>query len=260
VDKRATVADPVDLLFASVTAPAEPMRAEEVVARSAAAVAVPLLFALSVLFAIGFLVQAVAEEKESRVLEVLVTSVRPRDLIAGKVLGLGAASLLQTLVWGLLAAAGALRLKDRLPIPSPSDVPWGAVAASVPYFLLGYLLFATLMVAIGVIIGSPRESQQVAGYFGLFLVAPFMLISLLIVRPASPAAVLLSLMPLTAAVAMPIRLMMSAVPPGAWLLGIVLLSLTLGVTVWAVGRLFKATMLLGGERPTWAAVARTLRA
>jgi ABC-2 type transport system permease protein len=256
---RDVVADPADLLFASVTAPSPPMPSAEVVARSAAAVAVPLLFALSVLFAIGFLVQAVSEEKETRVLEVLVTSVRPRDLIVGKVAGLGLVSLVQTMVWAVLAAAAASRLADRLPIPAPGDVPWSAVLASVPYFILGYLLFATLMVGIGIVVGSAREAQQVAGYVGLFLVAPFMMVSLLIVRPASPAAVILSLFPLTSAVAMPIRLMMSAVPAGTWVLGLVLLGATLALTIWAVGRIFHATMLLAGERPSWSAAIAVLR-
>lgn len=257
---RDAVAEPASVLYASVTAPAPAMRSEEVVARSAAAVAVPLLFALSVLFAIGFLVQAVSEEKESRVLEILVTSARPRDLIAGKVAGLGFVSLTQTAVWALLAVLVANRLSDRLPLPSVRDVPWPAVAASVPYFILGYLVFATLMVGIGVVVGSPRESQQVASMVGLFLVAPFLFVSALIVKPASPAAVLLSLFPMTSPIAMPIRLMMSAVPIGAWASGLLLLGATLAACIWAVGKLFRATMLLTGDRTALSAVLAAVRA
>ncbi len=254
------VEEPADVLYASVTAPAPAMRSEEVVARSAAAVAVPLLFALSVLFAIGFLVQAVSEEKASRVLEILVTSARPRDLIAGKVAGLGFVSLTQTTVWAVLAVIVATRLSDRLPLPSARNVPWGAVAASVPYFFLGYLVFATMMVGIGVVVGSPRESQQVASFVGLFLVVPFLFVSLLIIKPASPAAVVLSLFPLTSAVAMPIRLMMSAVPVGTWVFGLLLLGATLATSIWVVGKVFRATMLLAGDRPALSAVLAAVRA
>jgi ABC-2 type transport system permease protein len=249
-DVRSAVAEPADLLFVSVTAETPSMTADEVRARSAAAIAVPMLFTLAVLFATGFLVQAVTEEKSSRVLEILVTSARHEALMAGKVFGLGLVSLTQTAVWAGLALLAAARLADRLPIPSLSEVPWTLVLASVPYFVLGYLLYATLIVGIGVVVGTPREAQQLASFLTVFLVLPFFLASALVVRPASPAAVVLSLVPLTSPVAMPMRLMMSAVPPGSWL----------RAAIVVVGRVFRATTILVGERPGWSAVRDALRA
>ncbi len=248
-DVRGRLAEPAQLLYSSATG-GRPMSAAELVARSRAAVALPLVFALSILFATSFLVQAVSEEKESRVLEVLVTSASPWDLIAGKIIGLGALSLTQTGAWAAIALGALVAVAGLGTIAQLALVPWLAVAASVPFFLLGYLLYASLMVGIGVVIGAAREAQQVASFVGLFIVVPFALVGLLTVRPASPAAVILSLLPPTAPVAMPMRLVLSAVPAASWAVGLGALAASVAAMVWGVGRVFRATMLLTGERPS----------
>ncbi|MFQ5460305.1 MAG: hypothetical protein ACE5EL_05890, partial [Anaerolineae bacterium] len=89
-----------------------------------------------------------------------------------------------------------------------------------------------------------------ASFVGLFIVVPFALVGLLTVRPASPAAVILSLLPPTAPVAMPMRLVLSAVPAASWAVGLGALAATVAAMVWGVGRVFRATMLLTGERPS----------
>jgi ABC-2 type transport system permease protein len=80
---------------------------------------------------------------------------------------------------------------------------------------------------------------------------PFLLVGLLITRPASPAAVILSLLPLTSAVAMPMRLFMSAVPFSSWLLGLALQAVAVAAAAWLVARLFRITLLLAGEEVSW---------
>jgi ABC-2 type transport system permease protein len=251
------VREPADVLYAPLGSVGDPVPAAVLFARSAAAVALPLFFALAVLSSTSYLVQAISEEKESRVIEVLATTVPPPALIAGKVVGLGLLSLIQTTVWagGALAAAAATGRLPALP-----QMPWGALLLSLPFFVLGYLLYATVMVGVGVIVGSPREAQQLAGFVGMFLVLPFALVGLLVVRPSSPAAVALSVFPATAPIAMPMRLVMGAAPAATYALSLIGVSLALLACIYAVARVYRAAMLLFGQRMSVGAIVRALAA
>jgi ABC-2 type transport system permease protein len=219
----------------------------------------PMVFTVAVLFSTTFLVLAITEEKENRLMEMLVTSSRPRDLIGGKVLGLGALSLTQTGVWLVSLAALGLVVAERSGLDVVGSLPWRAAAYSVPFFVLGYLLYAAAMAGIGVAVGQSREAQQVAGFVSLALALPFMLASFLLFRPASPAAVALSLFPPTAPVAMPMRLALSVVPAREMALALVLLAASVWLAVHAVARIFRASMLLYGQRVSLRQLAAAFR-
>ncbi len=248
-ERRAPLREPMDIHYMVLDAgQLGPASGTHLALQFALAFLLPLLFALAVLFGTSFLVSAVTEEKENRVMEILVTSVTPRALIAGKVLGLGGLSLTQTAAWvatvvtlvlalGTVSVGGVLR-----------SVPWSALGLSVPFFLLGYLLYATVMVGIGAAVGQPREAQQVAGFVSMILMVPFMLVAFILVAPGSRVAVTLSVFPLFAPVAMPMRLLLSAAPPRDVALGLLLLGATAWLATGVVGRVFRASMLLHGQR------------
>lgn len=212
------------------------------------ALLVPFVFVTAVMLSTSYMVYGVTEEKVNRVMEILLTSVSHRTLIAGKVLGLGALSALQTGAW--IAALGAVGLAviRRIPGGLEAELPWVGLAASAAYFILGYVLYATLMLGVGVAIGQPREAQQAAGFLSMILVLPFFLVGIILVAPEGPISVALSIFPLSSPVAMPMRLVLAAAPTMQVATGLLVLALTVWLVILGVARVFRATMLLYGQR------------
>ncbi len=187
------------------------------------------------------MLQSVTKEKENRTIEVLLLSVRPRDLMLGKILGLGVVALLQILVWGgglLIMSGGSLRAVSALGLPQ------GFFAWALLYFALGYLLYASLLGALGALAPSAREGTQFTFLVLSPLFIPLMLNSVLIEAPDSGLTTILSLFPLTAPVTMITRLAAGNVPTEQLLLGLIILAITTyGIIVFSA-RFFRADTLL----------------
>lgn len=198
----------------------------------------------------GYLLQSVAEEKESRVIEIVVSSVRPAELMAGKVAGLGALGLVQVLVWVASAAGfsgGAVAL---LAVAGAASIPARVLVLGVVYYLLGYTLYAILMAGIGALGTTMRESQQLAGIFSFFAAIPYMISGFLFTNPNMLIARVLTFFPLTAPTMMMMRLPLTEV---AWVdvVGsIVVLVLSIPVALWVGAKLFQVGLLVYGKRPT----------
>ncbi len=247
--RRDALREPSTLRFAALSTPdVEAQTSAGLIAALGVAFGLPMVFMITVLFSTGMLVTAVAEERAGRLLELLSSSAHPRALVAGKVIGLGAVGLTQTGAWALAGTAAAAFMLGPIVFEAVRVLwaPW--LIVGLGFFVLGYLLYAAIMVAIGVIMGQPREAQQVAGIASLTLTLPFALMGLLLLRPASPAAVFLSVFPPTAPAAMPMRLALGAAPPTQVLLAFILLLLaTIGAFAF-VGRVFAVTVLGRGLR------------
>lgn len=216
----------------------------------------PFLTAFLLFFSIfsssGYLLRGVSEEKENRIIEVLLSSATPTELLTGKVLGLGAVGLLQITVW-----ISAVILGASYALPLSLD-PFLLFLALV-YFFFGYLFFASLMAAVGAMTSSLQESQQVAGIFTFAAASPLIFMQLLLTKPDSPLAVFLSLFPLTSPVAMLVRVGATDVPfyQVAASLFIMMLSIH-GVIVFS-SRLFRAYLLMYGKRPAFREILRNIR-
>jgi ABC-2 type transport system permease protein len=216
-----------------------------------------LLLMMSVFMSAGFLLQGVAEEKENRVIEVLLSSVTPDDLMLGKVLGLGGAGLLQVLVW-LLMGAGALIAVGSF-ISESLQVPVALFALCLGYFLVGYLMIASLMAGAGSLGNSMRESQQLSTWFTLPVVIPFMLFTVIISEPNGIAARIFSYIPITAPLTMMLRLPTEQVPwweiplTFGWLILWTWLAVRLGAKVFRLGS------LMYGKRPNLPELVRWIR-
>ncbi len=194
-----------------------------------------------------YMLRSVTTEKETRMVEVLLTSLRPRDLMLGKVLGLGAVGLLQMAIW----AGGALAaLRQRLAaIPRGVDatafsLPPGFLWWVLAYFLLGYVLFSSILAALGALAPTAREANQFTFLVLLPLMLPLWLNATFMQAPNGSLATFLSLFPLTAPVAMVTRLVTGVVPPWQPVVGLALLAVTAYVFVLLSARLFKAGTLL----------------
>jgi ABC-2 type transport system permease protein len=208
---------------------------------------VTMLFYIIILSAASLLLSSVAKEKENRTIEILLSSVTPRELLTGKIVGLGFLGLLQVVIWVgtgriLLARSSTVfNLSQAFQLP-PSFLLWGLV-----FFLLGYAVYASLMAGLGALVPNLREATQATILVIFPLIIPIMLLSVLINEPNSKLAVILSLFPLTAPVAMMTRLAAGSVPLWQTLLSAVLLALTAVFIVRAVARMFRAQTILSGQ-------------
>ena len=259
-DLRARVRAPLNLQPVSLSPEGE---GSGDIASFVANIAIPYAFSILLVMAIftssGFLLQGVSEEKESRVIEILLSSVTPMELLAGKILGLGALGLVQILFW--LGSGWALMgiAVTGLALFGAINLELMTIVLALVYFLLGYLLFATLMASAGSLGSSAREGQQIAGLFSGLTAIPFMVSSFIWTNPNSLLVQILSYVPLTAPVMMLQRLGMGEVPPYQIAISLVLLILGIGGALWAGAKVFRMGLLMYGKRPSVAEILRALR-
>jgi ABC-2 type transport system permease protein len=209
----------------------------------------PMIFTmtLGLCITIGgqYLVQGVVEEKESRILESLLCTLRPSELMAGKLFGLGSVGLLVIAVWGGAAAFAVLPALPALHIQLPAYI----LPAALVYFVLGYLFYGGLMLGIGAVTNNMREAQQFSVWFSIANFAPLIIMWKVLTNPNGPVPMFLSMFPPTAATGMMMRLSAqgSSVPP--WQIGVSLALLA--VTAWfaLVGatRVFRIGLLMFGK-------------
>ncbi len=219
-----------------------------------------LLLALSLVFSSTYLLQGLGAEKENRLMEILLSSVSTRQLITGKVLGIGTAGLAQVAVW--VAATPLLLNLASSSIGgfiSTIHIPAGLLALAVVYFVLGYLLFAVLSVGVAAVSSSVREAQTLASIFTLWAIAPFWLLSLIIAFPNSPAWVVLSIFPFSAPVLVILRLGLTGVPGWQLAASIVVLALCIFGGLVLSSKLLRTYMLMYGKRPNLGEIIRNLR-
>jgi len=219
-----------------------------------------ILLALALVFSSIYVLQGLGEEKENRLMEILLSSVSTRQLITGKVLGIGAAGLLQVVVW-VVSIPFMLNLASSSigGFISTIQIPANFLVLGVTYFILGYLLFAVLSAGVAAISTTVREGQGLASIFTLFAIAPFWFFSLLLLYPNSPIWVVFSIFPFSAPVLVMLRLGMTGVP--AWQLAastvVLVLSIVGGLLLAA--KLLRTYILMYGKRPKLVEIIRNLR-
>lgn len=219
-----------------------------------------LLLALSLSFSSAYLLQGLGEEKESRLIEVLLSSVSTRQLLTGKVLGLGAAGLIQVAVW-LASAPLLLNLASSTfgGFFSNVQLPANFIILGIVYFILGYLLFAVISAGIGAVAPNAREGQQLATIFTLLAIAPLWFSSPLILFPKSPIWIALTIFPLTAPVEVMLRLGVSGVPAWELTVSMMVMALTIFGGLLLAVRVLRAYLLMYGKRPALGEIIRNLR-
>ena len=219
-----------------------------------------LLLAFSIVFSSSYLLQGLSEEKENRLMEILLSSVSARQLLTGKVFGIGAAGLAQVAVW-VISASVLLSLAASTfgGFISIIQLPANFLVLAVVYFTLGYSLFAVLSAGIGAISSSSREGQQLIAIFTLPLFIPLWFMSLLMLFPNNPIWVVLTILPITAPVEVMIRLGVSDIP--AWQLAAsiaVLVLSIIGILLLTI-KVFRTYLLMYGKRPKFGEIIRSLR-
>jgi ABC-2 type transport system permease protein len=209
---------------------------------------------------------SVLEEKMNRISEVMVSSVRSIDLMLGKILGVSGAALLQVGLWavlGLIATGGGAYLPRLLGLPSDIlasfAVPFGQVVLLLSFFLLGFLMFASIYAALGAAMTTEQEAQSMTMLVLVPLFVPLLFIGPITNEPNSALPTALSLIPFCAPIAMPMRLATAPVPVEQIALSLALLALGVIVVAWVGGRVYRIGILSTGTKPSWRELGKWLR-
>jgi ABC-2 type transport system permease protein len=219
-----------------------------------------ILLALAIIFTSMYLLQGLGQEKENRLIEILLSSVSARQLLTGKVLGIGAAGLAQVAVWAISAPLLLNLASSSIGgFVSTIQLPADFIVLAVVYFILGYSLFAVISASIGAVSSSSQEGQQLMGIFTIPLLIPLWFMSLIMLLPDSPVWVFFTIFPLSAPVVVIIRLGVSGIPAWQLVASIAVLVLSIiGILLLTI-RIFRIYLLMYGKRPGIGEVLRSLR-
>ncbi|MDX9952877.1 MAG: ABC transporter permease [Anaerolineae bacterium] len=200
----------------------------------------------------GFMLQSVSREKENRVAEVLLLSLRPRELMLGKIVGLGLVALVQMGIW--LGGSLFTLERNRALLDLAADaviLPPGFIGWAIAFFLLGFLVYAAMLGAIGALAPTAREGSQFTFIILLPLMLPLWFQSAFIQAPNGTMATFFSLFPLSAPMAMITRMVTTTVPLWQIVLSLALLAATAYGLVVLAARFFRADTLLSDATLDW---------
>jgi ABC-2 type transport system permease protein len=222
-----------------------------------------VLFLYVTILIYGLMVmRGVIEEKQSRIVEVLLSSVKPFQLMIGKLFGIGLVGLTQYLIWITFAllvsgfAAAQAMIVSQVKVPR---VPFSILAYFVIYFLLGYFLYATLYALIGATVSSEEDGQHAQTPITMLLVIQMVLLTLILRSPDGPTATVLSLIPFFGPIIMFMRICVQTPPWWQIAFSIVTLIGTILGTAWIAGKIYRVGVLMYGKRPNLPELARWLK-
>ncbi|HKD44641.1 MAG TPA: ABC transporter permease [Candidatus Angelobacter sp.] len=219
---------------------------------------VMILYMSLLLYGINVM-RSVLEEKTSRIMEVLLSVAQPKEMMAGKILGVGSVGLTQLAIWALTASGIAASGLGVAGVPITSILSAKMLVAFVGFFLLGYALYSTLYAAIGAMVNSEQEAQQIQFLVLIPIIAAIALAFPVMQNPGSQIAIWTSMFPLTAPIIMFIRIAVQA--PTWWEIAISV-ALTLATTYGLIllcGRIYRVGILMYGKKPTLPEIMKWIR-
>jgi ABC-2 type transport system permease protein len=210
--------------------------------------------------------RSVLEEKTNRIAEVLMSTIRASHLMAGKIIGVGSAAVAQVLIWAAIMTVVVTqghRLGERFSLP-PTVLQALRVDAATGvllflFFLLGFLLYASVFATVGASVTSEQEAQSVQFMALIPLIVPLMFLQSILNAPLGPTATTLGIIPFTAPIAMPMRLASTPVPGVEIAISLVLLVVAIAAVSWIAGKVYRIGILSTGKRPTLGELVRWVR-
>ena len=199
----------------------------------------------------GYLMQAVVEEKENRTMEVLVTSVSPGQLMAGKTTGIIGVGLTQLLAWGGMAVLVILVGRNYIDFLKGIRFSVASVGLLMAILIPAFVMISGLMAAVGAIVTDGREGQQLTSLFTLPVLLPYWFTYLIMTNPNGPLPIAMSFFPLTAPVTLTMRMGFANIPAWQVVLNIAILVASAVGALWLAGRTFRLGMLRYGQRLSW---------
>lgn len=207
------------------------------------------------------LMRGVMEEKSNRVVEILLSSLKPSELLLGKILGIASVGLLQYLIW--LICGIALFIANPMNFTSSIDkstIRPEELLLFVIFFVLGFFFYASIFGAVGSICSTDQEVQQLMYPIVLILIFPVLILGLILQNPNAPWLIVLSLIPIFSPTLMMTRVSIMAIPFWQILLSIILLILGIAFVSWAGGKIFRTGILMTGKMPSIFEVVKWLKA
>jgi len=223
-----------------------------------------IIFLLGLFISSGYLMQGVIEEKENKAIEVLISSLRPMELLEGKILAYGVQGLLTVTLW---VGLGLLALNATVQLPAFQtatallnlQIPYDRLPLMLAYFIVAYFTFAALYGAVGALSNSMSEGPQYAVVFTLPAALPFYLFGVFLQTPNEALPIILSILPITGPISMLIRLTITEVPALQVVLSLGVQVVGLVIALWLAARLFRVQTLLSGQVPKWRDLPKLLR-
>jgi ABC-2 type transport system permease protein len=217
-------------------------------------VLVAILYASLIFYGVSIM-RSVIEEKSSRIVEVVISSVRSFELMLGKLIGVGAVGLTQIFIWGAFVTLFSLYGVALVASFSPQalakiDIPLSIMVYFAVYYILGYFLFGSMYAAVGAMVNSEQEAQHAQIPILAFLVIPFVLATFIFANPNSNASTILSLVPFFTPLLMFMRICTVTPPFLQILASIVLLLLTTLGIMWLAAKIYRVGILMYGKRPS----------
>lgn len=233
-------------------------------ARYAVGFAFTILMFMAIMLYGQWVAQGVVEEKSSRIMEIMINAATPRDLLAGKVIGIafaGFTQLIPMLLVGGVAFAAQPRLADALNVKNDTitSIDFGAISLAaissfILFFVIGFILYASLFASIGSLVSRQEEVSQAVAPLTMFMMVGYLGALFTVSAPDSIVAQVISIFPLTAPFTMVMRIVVGH--PAFWevALSIGLLVLAAVVGVMFAARVYRVGVLMYGQKPSWKAV------
>jgi ABC-2 type transport system permease protein len=207
--------------------------------------------------------RSIQEEKSTRIMEILLSSVRPFPLLAGKILGVGAVGFTQYLIWALAGAAVVGYGAEMFTMFGPSGLhlsfPFGLWFWFVIYFLGGYFLYSSLFAAVGAAVSSEQDANQAQMPISMLLVVGFLMFPVVARSPNSTLALALTMVPFFSPVLMVLRIALESPPLWQILLSVGILAATTLGMVYLSAKIYRVGVLMYGKRPSVVEMLRWLR-
>jgi ABC-2 type transport system permease protein len=206
------------------------------------------MFVIVIMTSGGYLLQAVVEEKENRTMEIVITSVSPGQLMAGKIIGNISVGLTQLVIWLIFGWVGLKVGGQFFPFLQDFSISTEYALVLLLVLLPSFAMVAAIMAAIGSTMTETREAQQVSGLFSLPIMIPYYLASPIMMNPNGTLAVALSYFPLTAPITILMRMAFTVVPLWQLAINIGILVIFAALAIWFAGRAFRLGMLQYGKK------------
>ena len=222
-----------------------------------------LLYGTTVMYGIA-VAMGVVYEKSSRVMEILITAVRPIELMLGKIFGIGVLGLTQYVAWVIAGFVGLVissRLSDS-GVTSQLDlasVPPGTLVAFLVFFVLGYLVYAAMYAALGSLVNRTEDVNSITTPITLMLVATYLVSLLALGNTEADYVRWLSFVPFLSPMLMFIRVALGNPAPWEPILAIIILLATILIFAWVAAKIYRVGVLLYGKRPSFREIGRMLR-
>jgi ABC-2 type transport system permease protein len=204
--------------------------------------------------------RSIIEEKTGRIIEVLLSSASPFQLMTGKILGLGAVGLTQVIVWaamgiGFVVFGSTFNLEAAKSMNlNPEIFIYFAI-----FYILGYFVFATMYAGVGAVSNSDQELQQLSMPIIFMLIIPILLIGMMVKNPDGPVITALSYIPFFSPIVMFTRINLAAPPMLNIIFSILIIIAAIFILIWIVSKIYRVGILMYGKRPTLTEMIKWIR-